>query len=191
MKCVILAGGSGSRFWPYSRSHRPKQLLNIVGDKSMIQITIDRLKKISLVDEIFIITRKDIYKSIFKEISGIPKKNIIAEPSGKDTAPAIGMMATVFALNDGNSVMGVFPADHLIIGHKEFEKVIFNAYQIAKEGENLVTIGIKPNYPSTAYGYIQFDEKSDKKNLNAFPVKTFAEKPHKKLAERFLLSGDF
>jgi len=191
MKCVILAGGSGSRFWPYSRKKKPKQLLNIIGNKSMLQITIDRLKKIDLVDEIYIITRKDLYKLIVKEVSGIRPSNIIVEPSSKNTAPAIGMMATLFSLYNKNTVMGVFPADHLIVGHREFEKAVSNAYHIAKEAKSLVTIGIKPHYPSTAYGYIQFDELSDKKSFNAFPVKTFAEKPHEKLAKRFLLSGDF
>ena len=191
MKCVILAGGSGSRFWPYSRNQKPKQLLNIVGGKSMLQITIDRLKKIKLVDEIYIITRKDLFNLILDVISGIPKKNIIVEPSGKNTAPAIGMMAALFAMNNEKTVMGVFPADHLIVGHAEFEKAITNAYRVAKEDQSLVTIGIRPHYPSTAYGYIQYDELTDKKNLNAFPVRAFAEKPHEKLAKRFLSSGDF
>jgi len=191
MKCVILAGGAGSRFWPYSRKNKPKQLLNIIGQKSMLQITIDRLKKISLVTEIFIITRTDLHEFISREIKGIALENIIAEPSGKNTAPAIGMMAALFSLTDNNEIMGVFPADHLIVGHGKFKESINNAYKVAKEGNNLVTIGIEPTYASTAYGYIQFDESSDKKILNAFPVKTFAEKPHKKLAKRFLLSGDF
>ena len=84
MKCVILAGGSGTRFWPYSRYNRPKQLLNIIGQKSMLQITIDRLKKVSLVTEIFIITRTDLHEFILREIEGIPLENIIAEPSGKN-----------------------------------------------------------------------------------------------------------
>ena len=191
MKCVILAGGSGSRFWPKSRNHRPKQLLNIIGDKSMLQITIDRLKSIKFVEEIFIITRSDLYNLIIDEISGIAEKNIIVEPSGKNTAPAIGMMASLFSLEDQSQIMGVFPADHLIMDQQEFEAAVSNAYKTAKAGENLVTIGIKPYYPSTAYGYIQYDEVSDKKSMNAFPVKTFAEKPHEKLAKRFLSSGDF
>jgi mannose-1-phosphate guanylyltransferase len=191
MKCVILAGGSGSRFWPKSRNHRPKQLLKIVNNKSMLQITIDRIKKVKLVEEIFIITRSDLYDLIVDETTGVPEKNIIIEPSGKNTAPAIGMMACLFAMENQNQIMGVFPADHLIMDQQEFEIAVLNAYKTAKEGENLVTIGIKPHYPSTAYGYIQYDEISDKKAMNAFPVKTFAEKPHEKLAERFLSSGEF
>ncbi len=191
MKCVILAGGSGSRFWPKSRKHRPKQLLNIIGDKSMLQITIDRLKKVKVVEEIYIITRRDLYDLIKNEIEGVPDSNIIVEPSGKNTAPAIGMMACLFALENQNEIMGVFPSDHLILDQEEFDKAITNAYNTAKEGINLVTIGIKPHYPSTAYGYIQYDEASDKKSMNAYPVKTFAEKPHEKLAKRFVSSGDF
>ena len=124
MKCVILAGGLGSRFWPYSRKNRPKQLLNILGEKSMLQITVDRLKKIKKISEIYIITRKDLYSSIIKEIKGINKKNVIIEPSGKNTAPAIGMMASYLALENPDDIMCVFPADHYIVGHRKFSKAI-------------------------------------------------------------------
>ena len=191
MKCVILAGGSGTRFWPYSRYNRPKQLLNILGEKSMLQMTIDRFKKVKKVTDIYIVTRKDLYNTIIKEVEGIDKDKVIVEPSGKNTAPAIGMMASYFALEDPDSIMGVFPADHLIVGHQKYEKAISTAYHLANKGENLVTIGIKPNYASTAYGYIQYDEKSEQDHIDAYHVKTFAEKPHKKLAERFVASGDF
>ena len=191
MKCVILAGGSGTRFWPYSRYNRPKQLLNILGEKSMLQMTIDRFKKVKKVTDIYIVTRKDLYNTIIKEVEGIDKDKVIVEPSGKNTAPAIGMMASYFALEDPNSIMGVFPADHLIVGHQKYEKAISTAYHLANKGENLVTIGIKPNYASTAYVYIQYDEKGEQDHIDAYHVKTFAEKPHQKLAERFVASGDF
>ncbi len=191
MNCVILAGGAGSRFWPYSREHKPKQLLNIFGEKSMLQMTIDRLKKVKRIKKIYIITRKGLYDFIISEINGIDPQNVIVEPSGKNTAPAIGMIASMFALTDPESIMGVFPADHLIVGHQQFVKTISIADHIARNGDNLVTIGIKPDHPSIAYGYIQYDEKSDKDYLGAYHVKTFAEKPHKKLAERFMKSGDF
>ncbi len=191
MRCVILAGGSGSRFWPYSRSDRPKQLLKIVGEKSMLQMTVDRLKKIKKITDIYIITRKDLYNQIVKEIKGVDSKNVIVEPSGKNTAPAIGMMGAYFELSDPDEIMGVFPADHLIVGHHKFSNAINTADFLARKGENLVTIGIKPTYASTAYGYIQYDENSEIDHFDAYHVKAFAEKPHSKLAKRFLSSGDF
>ena len=191
MRCVILAGGSGTRFWPYSRSSRPKQLLNIVGEKSMLQMTVDRLKKIKKITHIYIITRKDLYDQIIEEVDGVDPKNVIVEPSGKNTAPAIGMMAALFQLNHKDEIMGVFPADHLIVGHKKFEKAINTADYIARKDSNLVTIGIKPTFASTAYGYIQYDENSEIDPFDSYHVKAFAEKPHGKLAKRFLSSGDF
>ena len=191
MKCVILAGGMGTRFWPYSRKSRPKQLLNIFGDKSMLQMTVDRLRKIKKITDIYIITREDLYESIIHEIKGVNKNNIFIEPSGKNTAPAIGMMAAYLALQNPNDIMSVFPADHLIVGHQKFEKVIKTADLLARRGENLITIGVKPTYPSTAYGYIQYDENTRLESVEAFHVKAFAEKPHQKLAQRFISSGDF
>ena len=191
MRCVILAGGSGTRFWPYSRSSRPKQLLNIVGEKSMLQMTVDRLKKIKKITHIYIITRKDLYDQIIEEVDGVDPKNVIVEPSGKNTAPAIGMMAALFQLGHKDEIMGVFPADHLIVGHKKFERAINTADYIARKDSNLVTIGIKPTFASTAYGYIQYDENSEIDHFDSYHVKAFAEKPHGKLAKRFLSSGDF
>ena len=167
MKCVILAGGSGTRFWPYSRYNNPKQLLNIIGDKSMLQMTIERLEKIKKITDIYIVTREDLYDRIIKEVVGSDKNKVIVEPSGKNTAPAIGMMGAYFAMEDPDDIMGVFPADHLIVGHRKFEKAINTAYHLAKKGKNLVTIGIKPNHPSTAYGYIQYDEKSEQDHIDA------------------------
>ncbi len=191
MKCVILAGGSGSRFWPYSRENKPKQLLNIVGEESILQMTVDRLKKIKRITHIYIITRKELYNQVINNIKGIDHELVIVEPSSKDTAPAIAMMGAYFALDNPHDVMGVFPADHLIVGHKQFEKAINTADTLARREKHLVTIGIKPSYPSTAYGYIQYDEKMDEKYIDAYHVKAFAEKPHVKLAKRFISSGDF
>ena len=191
MKAVILAGGSGTRFWPYSRFQRPKQLLNIIGEQSMLQMTVDRLTKINNISEIYIVTRKDLRDIIINEISGVKPENIIVEPSGKNTAPAIGMVGALIGLEEPDSVMGVFPADHLIVGHEKFQQAITTAHHIAKKDDNLVTIGVQPTHPSTAYGYIQIDEVSNQEHLGAYPVKTFAEKPHKDLAKRFVSSGDF
>jgi len=189
MHCVILAGGSGTRFWPYSRKNNPKQMLNIVGDQSMLQITVDRLAKLKSTTEIYIITKKELYELIIKKIKNVNPKNVIIEPSAKNTAPAIGLVSQKIFTKNKNAIMGIFPADHLIVGYKNFEKSMDDAFSLAKKKKHLVTIGIKPTFPSTAYGYIQYEP--DNKNKVGYHVKTFAEKPHEKLAERFLSSGDF
>ena len=186
-----MAGGGGTRFWPYSRTNRPKQLLKIIGKETMLQMTVDRLKKLKSVEGIFIVTGKDLAPLIQKEIKGISKKNIIVEPSGKNTAPCIGLAALRIKQIDENGVMGIFPADHLIVGHRLFQKALFTGSRIAKQHDSLVTIGITPSYPSTGYGYIQHGTRRIKGFQNAYKVKTFAEKPHLNLATRFINSGDF
>lgn len=191
MYCVIMAGGSGTRFWPYSRHARPKQLLSIVGEDTMLQMTVNRLKKIPQVKDIFIVTRYDLADTIGEEISGVSPDNIIVEPSGKNTAPCIGLSALRILEMDPEAVMGVFPADHLIVGHNQFSKAVRNANHLARKNGSVVTIGIKPTHPSTAYGYIQFHPDSDEDHLEAYRLRTFAEKPHLPLARRFLESGDF
>ncbi len=191
MYCVIMAGGSGTRFWPYSRQNRPKQLLKIVGETSMLQMTVNRLKKINTVQDIFIVTRQDLAETIKEEITGVKPENIIIEPSGKNTAPCIGLSALKIAKLEKNAVMGIFPADHLIIGHKQFAKAITSAKHIARRKKTLITIGLKPTFPSTGYGYIQYDPESDSDHLDAYNVKVFAEKPHLSLAKKFIKSGDF
>ncbi|MBN4081060.1 mannose-1-phosphate guanylyltransferase [Caldithrix abyssi] len=191
MHCVIMAGGWGTRFWPSSRRENPKQLLNIVGKETMLQMTVDRLKKMKNVENVFIVTGADLAPKIRKMIKGIRPNNVIVEPSGKDTAPAIGLAALHIKNLREDAVMGVFPADHLIVGHQKFAKTVRSAIQLSNKNSSLVTIGIEPTFPSTGYGYIQYDHNSPEDHLNGFKVKTFAEKPHRKLAERFLDSGDF
>ena len=157
----------------------------------MLQITVDRMKKLKSVEDIFIITGKDLAPKIKKTIKGIKSKNIIVEPSGKNTAPAIGLAALYIKQLKKDAIMGIFPADHLVVGAQKFARTIRSCIQLANKNDTLVTIGIKPTFPSTAYGYIQYDMKNAKNHLNGFHVKTFAEKPHEKLAKRFIKSGDF
>jgi len=186
-----MAGGRGTRFWPSSRRKNPKQLLNIIGNEPMLQMTVDRLKKMKNVEDIFIVAGEELAPKIRKTIKGIKSKNIIVEPSGKNTAPAIGLAALHIKNLREDPVMGVFPADHLIVGHQKFAKTVRSAIQLANKNGSLVTIGIEPTFASTGYGYIQYDQNSPEDHLNGFKVKTFAEKPHHSLAERFLESGDF
>ena len=186
-----MAGGSGTRFWPLSRKESPKQLLNIVGGNSMLQMTVDRLRKVKFVDDIFIVTRSDLSDKISETIEGIPKENIIVEPSGKNTAPCIGLSALRLEMLKKDSVMGVFPADHLIVGHQKFQKALKTANQLVLKKQSIATIGIKPTYPSTAYGYIQYTKDEVAGQVDTFHLKTFAEKPHISLAKRFIKSGDF
>jgi len=191
MYCVIMAGGSGTRFWPYSRQERPKQLLKIIGGKSMLQMTVDRLSKLKFVQGVFIITREDLAEVIRQEITGLEPDAILVEPSAKNTGPCIGLAALRIKQIDENAVMGVFPADHLIVGHQKFAKALRTANHLCRKNTNVVTIGVKPDHPATGYGYIQYDPVSDEDHLEAYEVKTFAEKPHKTVAERFIESGDF
>ena len=186
-----MAGGSGTRFWPLSRKDSPKQLLNIIGGNSMLQMTVDRLRKIKFVDDIFIVTRSDIADKIIETIKRIPKENIIVEPSGKNTAPCIGLSALHLEMLKKDSVMGVFPADHLIVGHLKFEKALKTANKLVQKKHSIATIGIKPTHPSTAYGYIQHTKNEVTGQFDTYHLKTFAEKPHLNLAKRFIKSGDF
>jgi len=191
MKCVVLAGGSGTRFWPLSREDHPKQLLNIVGKQSMLQMTVDRLKKIKAVTDIYIITRADLRDKIIDQIKSVKSENVVSEPSGKNTAPAIGLVSTLIGMKDPDEVLGFFPADHLIIGHSEFERALNTAEHLAQNNDFIITIGVQPTHASTAFGYIQFDENNEKVDSSVYKVKTFAEKPHQELAKRFISSGDF
>ncbi|MDP6338732.1 MAG: sugar phosphate nucleotidyltransferase [Candidatus Marinimicrobia bacterium] len=186
-----MAGGRGTRFWPSSRKENPKQLLKIVGNEPMLQMTVDRLKKMKNMEDIFIVAGPDLAPKIRKMIKGVKPKNIIIEPSGKSTAPAIGLAALHIKKLREDAVIGVFPADHIIVGAQKFAKAVRSAIQLANKNGSLVTIGIEPTYASTGYGYIQYDHNSPEDHLNGFKVKTFAEKPHPALAERFLESGDF
>jgi len=188
---VILAGGSGSRFWPQSRKNKPKQLLKIIGDDSLIRLTYKRLEKISPANHILVVASLDLCKSIQKEIPEIPEENFIIEPSGKNTAPAIGLAALHILKRDPNSIMGVYPADHLIIEEDKFKEVVSNAIKMAEQKNSLITIGIEPTYPATGYGYIQYDSSESNEVEGIYKIKKFIEKPREKNAKKYLDSGEF
>lgn len=192
MYAVIMAGGVGKRFWPWSRKKNPKQFLKLFGDKTLIQSTVDRLRPILKDEDIFIITNEVQKNTIEELIPFLKTENIIAEPMGKNTAPCIGLAAVINSLKDPEAVQIVLPADHLILNDKKFREVLLNAAKVAENEECLVTIGITPTRPETGYGYIQFNESYyPDLDFDVYEVKTFAEKPDVETAKRFLESGDF
>ncbi|HEX9652669.1 MAG TPA: mannose-1-phosphate guanylyltransferase [bacterium] len=192
MFALIMAGGKGKRFWPKSREKRPKQLLKIFGERTMIQSTVDRLLPAIPENRIFVVTTEGQTALLKKQLPGLSTKNFIVEPKGKNTAPCIGLAALFMEKIDPNGVMAVFPADHLITNQDALLQTLKVGAKIASERDCLVTLGIEPVYPATGYGYIQFNDDLGKLDgIEVLRVKTFAEKPNLATAERFLSSGDF
>lgn len=192
MFALIMAGGSGTRFWPKSRVKHPKQLLNIHGAETMIQQTIHRLRPIIPPEKIYIVTTRSQISETVAQLPEIPQANFIVEPYGKNTAPCIGLGSLFLRKENPDEVTVVLPADHLIENEHRFLDQIVEAAEIAKYADALVTIGIKPTFPATGYGYIQHTgEKVKSEKGWAFSVKAFAEKPNYETACRFLESGEF
>ena len=187
---IIIAGGSGTRFWPYSREKKPKQLLKIVDKTSLIRLTVDRLLSFVKSEKIYIVANRELCKFISDEIPEISRNNFIIEPSGKNTAPAIGLAAIHIYKKDPEGIMAIYPADQIIKGKTDFKNSILEAEKIINNKPSLIALGIKPTYPATGYGYVQFNN-IKKKPENYFKVKTFAEKPPYNIAEKFIKSGDF
>ncbi|MBC7187008.1 MAG: mannose-1-phosphate guanylyltransferase [Calditrichaeota bacterium] len=193
MFALIMAGGVGTRFWPRSRMRRPKQVLNIFGQRSLIQDTIARLSGLVPCDKIFVICLEAQREILAQQLPELSPQQIIAEPRGKDTAPCIGLGALYLRRIDPEAVMVAMPADHVVARERAFRKVLKAAEIIARTRDCLVTIGIQPTYPATGYGYIQHEttELQRLAGVSCYAVKTFAEKPSLEYAQQFLASGDF
>jgi len=188
MIALIMAGGVGSRFWPLSRATNPKQFLNIVSDKSMLQMTVERLLPIISLEKIYIVTAASQVELTHKHLPNLPKENIIIEPFGMNTAPCIGLSAKYLALrHDIAETMLILPADHLIALEDDFHASVKIAERSADK-DYLVTFGIKPNYPATGYGYIEAGENIDDETQI---VERFKEKPDIETAKKFLQAGNF
>jgi mannose-1-phosphate guanylyltransferase len=187
---VIMAGGSGTRFWPRSRKTRPKQLLNITGDEILLKKTIELITPIVPVSRIKIVTTLLQADSVKNTVPQIPEENIIIEPFGKNTAPAIGISALFIERDTKDAVMVVLPSDHYIEDKKKFHQTIMAGASQALQGDYIVTIGIPPRGPETGYGYIEAGEVRDKKN-GIYSVTSFHEKPDIHTAERFIKQGTF
>lgn len=187
MKILIMAGGSGERFWPLSTKERPKQLLPLITGKSMIRETVDRVLKIVSPKDIYIATNMIQAELIKKEISDIPERNIIIEPAFKDTAAAIAYGSTIIARDYPDPVISVLASDHLIKDVDEFLKMLSLAEKEAVKG-SIITLGINPTKPETGYGYIQLD---CKKIGVVSKAKRFMEKPNYETAEEYIDNGNY
>ena len=193
---VILAGGSGTRFWPLSREKFPKQLLRIIGEETLIQQTLRRLLGSMAANRVFIVTTEQQADSIELQLVDWKKElkdNLILEPEGRNTAPAIGLAAFHLLDKDPEAVMVVLPADQVIRPPKKFQQAVKVGERLAKQG-HLVTFGIPPTRPETGYGYIQPDRRTrlcSVGTLRGFPVARFVEKPNVQRAKRYMSSGNF
>lgn len=190
---VIMAGGRGERFWPKSRSNYPKQFLSLTNDgKTMIQLTAERLLPLVNYDDMFIVTNKSYVSLVAEQLPNIPKDNILAEPIAKNTAPAIGLAAAMIQYKYDDAIMLVLPSDHLIKQNQMYIDTLKTAINVAKEGKNLVTIGITPTYPETGYGYINYGHSNfSEKYSNVYEVERFVEKPDIEKAKEYLESGNY
>jgi mannose-1-phosphate guanylyltransferase len=187
---AIMAGGIGSRFWPMSRTNYPKQFLDILNvGKTLIQQTYERYSKFVPKENIYIVTSQDYVELVKKQLPHIHIENIISEPSRKNTAPCIAYIAFKLMKKDPKAVMIAAPSDNLILDTDEFIKTATKALHFVDHINAFVTIGIKPTYPNTGYGYIQHDTIEAAPDIHK--VKTFTEKPNEELAKAFIASGDF
>ncbi len=179
---IIIAGGKGTRFWPLSRAQRPKQLLKILSRKSLIDETAERVYGLGGRARTLVVTVAEQVTALKRELPALPKNNFIAEPLGKNTAPCIGLAALEVMRRDPNGVMVVLPADHWVADVKGFQRTLKSAVALAKKHDQLVTIGIRPDYPETGYGYIMKSGKLAAAG-GAFQVKKFTEKPSEAAAK--------
>jgi mannose-1-phosphate guanylyltransferase len=187
--CVIMSGGIGSRFWPFSREARPKQFLDFFGTgRSLLQMTVDRFKRIVPVENILIVTNKNYAQMTLQEVPELKPEQVLLEPLRRNTAPCIAYAAYHIRSINPNANIIVAPSDHLILKEDEFAAVLNKALAFVEKNAQLLTLGIKPNRPETGYGYIQIDEN---KVDGIAKVKVFTEKPNYDLARIFYESGEF
>jgi len=187
---LIMAGGKGERFWPRSRTSLPKQFLSLTDDgKTMIQLTVERIKPLVNLEDIYISTNAAYKSLVVEQLPGLPEQNILCEPIGRNTAPCIGLGAIHISQKYEDAIMIVLPSDHLIKHNDIFINTFTESCKVAEKADNLVTIGITPNYPETGYGYIKYD--NAKEDGEAYKVDKFVEKPSLEVALKYIESGNY
>jgi mannose-1-phosphate guanylyltransferase len=194
---VIMAGGRGERFWPLSREKTPKQLLALLGKKSFLQEAVERVLPLVPAKNIFVITNAAQLPEVRKQLPKIPKDNLVAEPMGRDTCAAVTLGAALVGARSTTGVMAVLPADHVIPEPKKFQQILGDAFDVAAQGQAIVTIGIKPTEPATGYGYIQtgaeLPASTGKRKMKTtfFKAERFVEKPDFETAQGYVNSGQY
>lgn len=189
LHAVILAGGSGTRFWPRSRSDLPKQFLALTGSRTLLQQTYDRL--VDLSSSVVVVTREDLARGVSEQLDALPREAILLEPEARDTAAAIGLAAAVLAAKDPDALLVVAPSDHVIRPAKKLRDALLEAQAIASVTGAIVTFGVRPTSPHTGYGYIQRGAPfAHEGHLAAHAVQAFTEKPDLATAERYLAAGE-
>jgi mannose-1-phosphate guanylyltransferase len=185
---IILAGGRGTRFWPLSRKRRAKQLLALDGKQTMIQQTVARLLPLAAAKNFRVITNDDLGAEIARQLPKLAKKQIVAEPVGRNTAPAIGLAAFLLLREDPAAILGLFPSDHVIADQRRYRETLERGIALAGAGDNIVVLGIRPSRPETGYGYIEAGAPFDKEISQ---VRRFTEKPDSARAAEFLRAGNY
>ena len=186
---VILAGGSGTRFWPRSRRARAKQVLTLDGERTMIQQTLDRLLPVAKAEDVWVITNSLLDQTIAQQLPQVPPANILSEPAARNTAPACALAAFLL---DPDTVIGIFPSDHVVGNTARFAEVIRAGIELAASGERIVVLGVPPTRAETGYGYIELGAAVDAINgVDTRRVKRFTEKPDRAHAEQFVASGNY
>ena len=187
---LILAGGRGTRFWPRSRRRSAKQVLNVVGERSLIQATVDRLAPVIAPERLWVLTNEHLRREIVRQLPQIPKVQILAEPEQRNTAPAIGLAARILLSIDPDAVMGVFPSDH-VVGKADVYRAVLKAALKGAAAGHLMIVGIQPRWPETGYGYIEFPIGTEAGGKTPLAVLRFHEKPQLAKAEEYLAAGNF
>src|ERR1700690_3181233 len=181
---IIMSAGRGEGFWPLSREKMPKQLLALLGKKSFLEEAVERVLPLVPAKNIFVITNETQLAEVRKQLPKIPKGNLVAEPMGRDTCAAVTLGAALVGARSTTGIMAVLPADHVIPDAKKFQQVLSDAFNVAAQGQAIVTIGIKPTEPATGYGYIHVGQElptppgAKKTKTTFFKAERFVEKPN-------------